>query len=155
MADEMSVAALLRERKQRKAARKLGISVDALWRVKQPKQPPLSPNAAKIDFEMAKRQFTLVNSPSSNVIPETQIPEPEEVEVKTQKQQRNSSRATSNEQPVENVFFQLPLSRKVTDEQAYEEFKKSYILQGIEKALWRRRRYQKRTTGSRRRRILK
>lgn len=148
MADTMSVAVLLRQRKKLKMTRKLGINADALWHMKSPKPSPLSPSAAKIDFEMAKRQFTLTNSPSSNVIPEIQTPEPEEVEVKRQKEQPNSSPATSNEQPVQNVFFQLPLPRKVTDEEAYEEFKRSYILQGIEQALWRRRKYQKRTKRS-------
>lgn len=145
MADTISVAVLLRQRKQRKMTKKLGISVDALWRVKSPKPSASSSNTANIDFEMAKRQFMLTNSPSRNVIQKTQSPEPEEIEVKPQEEQGNLSRATSNEKPVQNVFFQLPLPREVTDEQAYEDFKRSYISQGIERAFWRRRRYQKRT----------
>ena len=150
MPDTMSVAILLRQRKQRKMARKLGISSDALWHVKQrPKQPPLSPNALKMDFEMAKRQFTFVKSASSKAIQDIRISEPEEVEVETQKEQRKLSHEKSDEHPVENSFFQLPSTRKITDEQIYEEFKTIYISQGVERELWRRRRYQKRTKRSR------
>ena len=142
----MSVAILLRQRKQRKMGRKLGVSTDALLRTPSVKPPPqLTPrqNSAKIDYEMAKRQFTIVSNTSPKPIQVVQIPEPEEIEVETQSNSLRSSLLIHTCAPIENTFFQLPSSQKVTDDQLYEEFKRDYIARGVENAFWRRRRYHK------------
>jgi len=44
--------------------------------------------------------------------------------------------------PIQNLFFDLPCSQKVTDEELYNQFKADYASRGIERALWRKRRFQ-------------
>lgn len=155
--DMMSVAFLLRQRKEHKMSRKLGISTDALLRTPPPKQPvlPLREMCAKADYEMAKCQFSIVSNTSLNPLQETQISEPEEIEVKTQFKALKSFPLLHTANPIDNMFFQLPSSRIVTDEELYAEFKKEYIARGIENSLWRRRRYLKKLQQRRKSKIFK
>lgn len=140
----MPVRLLLRQRKQHKMARKLGISTDALLRIPAQKSTPPPLNLAKIDYEMAKRQFTMVGNKSRRSSPEAQISEPEEIQVETPSNLPTFTRPVHTKCPTINVFFQLPVTRNVTDEQLYEEFKSDYIARGIENELRRRRRCSKR-----------
>lgn len=46
------------------------------------------------------------------------------------------------ENPFENLFFQLTPSRKITDTQLYQEFKRDYMMQRVNLVLQKRRRFQ-------------
>jgi|SRR5271169_3405872 len=50
---------------------------------------------------------------------------------------------TLNMLPIENPFFEISRPQKVTDEELYNEFKTAQMTQKIERAQWRKRRYQK------------
>jgi hypothetical protein len=141
---KMSLATLLKERKKRKLSRKFGISTDALLRAHRPRIPEPLPKSAKVDFEIAIRQFTEscdLSPPQghTNQWLQTSEPEPAEVQVETSFCRPKSLHLTPKT-PIENAFFQLPSPCKVTDEQLYEEFKRDFIARGIENAFRRERR---------------
>jgi len=139
----MSLELMLRERKRRKMARKLGVSIEQLQ--KPPvlgvnrSTNPTAPSPAKLDFEIAKYRFTLnhLSMITPDILSVSQVVvEPEEIQVPTARGSEKSTDEGPTEEtlePLESMFFQLPSPQKVTtDEQLYEEFKRNYIAQGIE-----------------------
>lgn len=131
----MSLELILRERKMRKKAHKLGVSTEqlqmpAVLEVPGSTDPP-APSQAKLDFETAKYHFNrdrLDTSTTKIMSTSHAETEPEEIEVSTTKNPEKSLGAVCTEKPRESMFFQLPSSQQVTrDEQLYEHFKRNTL----------------------------
>src|SRR5277367_5797038 len=111
----MSLELILRERKKRKKAHKLGVSTEQLNKPAVLEVPrsldPTAPSQAKLDLEIAKCLFNLdhLDTSITQMASTSEVAvEPEEIEVPTTKNPEKSADAVRTEEPRESMFFQLP-----------------------------------------------